>query len=104
MKKRLIERIPFARIVIILACIFCLSLGLCGVTWILARNTGDSDQGTLALGFLEIAGILLSAVGLVIVLLFWAVLALLPGKSTQEDGSSSWVERVPPSDEPPDKE
>jgi hypothetical protein len=65
-----------AKLLVILATIFLISSGLCGLQFALANpgRVGDSVAGALMpLGSLELIAILLSAAGIVIVLVFWAV-------------------------------
>lgn len=81
MSKALVDRIPFARILIGLALLFAISLGLCGLT---ARSVmhGRTVPSGLDL-FLEktviydLFGMLLSAAGLVITAIVWIVMSIV---------------------------
>jgi hypothetical protein len=64
-----------AKLLVILATIFLISSGLCGLQLAVANlgRVGDSVAGALMpLGVIELIAILLSATGIVIVLVFWA--------------------------------
>jgi hypothetical protein len=79
MSKPLVDRIPFAKIIAVLAIAFGVSLGLCGLNLILSINGGRSQQASALLGiasYAELAGILLSAFGLVITVIAWVVLSI----------------------------
>jgi hypothetical protein len=65
MSERLIDQIPFAKIVAVLATVFGISLGLCGITFVLsmggARGRGGIGGFFVGLGVLELIAIVLSA-------------------------------------------
>jgi hypothetical protein len=75
------DRIPFAKIVTILAIVFVVSLGLCGLTY--AASTGTSGDGgyVIALGLIELAAMALSLLGLIVTALVWLVKAILESLS-----------------------
>jgi hypothetical protein len=90
MSTPLVDRIPFAKIVVILAIAFGISLGLCGLNMVLSIG---GTQRFVALGpLLGIAGVLelvvmlLSAVGLVLTCIVWVIAAAIGGfrKKDQE--------------------
>ena len=81
MNERLIDRIPFAKIVAILAIVLGVSLGLCGVTAFLAFNTRSGGDFLLGFGYLELAAIVLSAVGLALTLVVFVTLWVFGGFS-----------------------
>lgn len=64
--------INFPKVITILAIIFGVSLGLCGLTAIASR-VNQLEPALIPLGFLELAGILFSAVGLVVMTVLWVV-------------------------------
>jgi hypothetical protein len=76
MSERLVDRIPFAKIITVLAIVFGISLGLCGVTAVL--SSGDYIGGSFlnGLGILVAAGILLSAAGLALMVVVFVTLAI----------------------------
>lgn len=79
MTEPLAQRIPFAKIVIILACTFGLGIGLCGITAFAAgaMHGSRSTQNLLAiLGIIDAGLILLSALGLVVTVLLWIIFSL----------------------------
>jgi hypothetical protein len=82
MSRPLTDRVPFAKIVAVFAVIFGVSLGLCGLNWVLISagvdpshdsefNFGGQVLGTL--GLIELAAMLLSALGLVLTVIIWLV-------------------------------
>jgi hypothetical protein len=76
MSERLIDRIPFAKITTVLAVVFGISLGLCGVTAILSSG-GNSGSGYLfGFGMLELVALGGSVVGLLLTLLVFVVLSI----------------------------
>ena len=79
MTEPLAQRIPFAKIVIILACTFGLGIGLCGITAFAAgamHGSRSSENFLAVLGIIDAALILLSAVGLVVSVIAWVVFSL----------------------------
>ena len=97
MSKRLIDRIPFKKIVVVLASVFGISLGLCGVTAVVASGVRGGADFLVVLGTLELAVMVLSAAGLVIALLVYVTLWIFGGSG--EKVSQSAV----PSEEPDDR-
>jgi hypothetical protein len=77
MSKPLVDRIPFARIVTVLAIVFGVSLGLCGMTWIISSGNGSGVGLLIGLGMLELVAMALSAAGLVLTLVVWVILAAI---------------------------
>jgi hypothetical protein len=67
--ERLIDRIPFTKIVTVLAIVLAISLGLCGVTFSLSASMGADESFFIGLGILELVVIVLSAAGLVLTLI-----------------------------------
>lgn len=75
MSEPLLDRIPFAKIVTVLAIVFGVSLGLCGVTFLVSSG-GSSGAGFLiGLGVVELAAMGLSAAGLILTIVVWVTLA-----------------------------
>jgi hypothetical protein len=72
MRDRLIDRIPFAKILIGLAIVFIVSLGLCGITFIFS---GSGSGAFASLGILELGAMALSAAGLILTTIVWVTLA-----------------------------
>jgi hypothetical protein len=75
MRKRLVDRIPFAKIVIGLAAVFIVSLGSCGLSLVLNSGSARAIGATLSIGGL--IGLLVSVVGLVVTCLGWAILSIV---------------------------
>jgi len=73
MSERLVDRIPFAKIVAVLAVTFGVSLGLCGLTFVLSSG-GGSGGIFVGLGLLELISMALSAAGLLVTLFAWVLL------------------------------
>ncbi len=79
MSERLIDRIPFARIIAVLAIVFGISLGLCGVTFFLSSGGGNGGGFLIGLGILELVAIGVSTAGLLLTLLVFVTLSVLGG-------------------------
>lgn len=90
MNKPLVDRIPFAKILIVLVIVFGVSLGLCGVSAALgiAGSTGSSHMRNASaqiLGFslvIELVAMVLSSVGVVVTGIAWVILSIA-GKSSR---------------------
>ena len=78
---RLLERINFPKVVTVLAVSFGVGLGACGLT-ALASSHGGADY-FLPLGLIELAVILLSALGLIVTVIVWIVASLLGQTGSQ---------------------
>jgi quinol-cytochrome oxidoreductase complex cytochrome b subunit len=74
--KRLVDRIPFAKIITVLAIVFGISLGLCGVTAVLSSGGNIGGSFLVGLGILVTAAILLSIAGLLLTLLVFVTLSI----------------------------
>jgi ABC-type molybdate transport system permease subunit len=76
MRERLVDRIPFAKIVIGLVVAFLVSLGLCGLT--LAFSGGGGGNSAFAnLGILELVAMAASAAGAFLTVVVWAILSIV---------------------------
>ena len=73
---RLLEHINFAKVAIVLALVFVVALGLCGLTGYIGSKPGASGA-TLPLGILELVAMILSAVGLMVTLVAWVIVSIL---------------------------
>jgi len=76
MSERLVDRIPFAKIVTVLAIVFGVSLGLCGVTFFLSSAGNNASGIFVGLGILELTAIALSFAGLVLTLVMLVTLSI----------------------------
>jgi uncharacterized membrane protein len=81
MSKSLAERIPFVKILIVLVIVFALSLGLCGMGFVLDWRGAKVPPaiGRLmgqAVGY-ELLGMILSAVGILVTVVAWIVAAVV---------------------------
>jgi hypothetical protein len=74
MRERLVDRIPFAKIVVGLAIIFFVSLGLCGLTFALSSA---GNNGLVNLGIIELVAMALSAAALVLTAIVWVILIVV---------------------------
>jgi len=80
MTKPLVNRIPFAKIVIGLVIVFILSLGLCGVSVVVALQPGMPHRWARLVNQaagLDMVVLVLSAFGLVVTVIAWVVLAIV---------------------------
>lgn len=82
---RLLEHIDFPKVVTILAVVFGISLGACGVT-ALAGSQGRGEY-ILPLGMVELAVIALSAVALFIAVVIWIVVEAIGDRSAGVPGT-----------------
>lgn len=79
MTEPLVRRIPFVKIVIILAVTFGIGFGMCGLSVFVAgamHNSRSSGNALAILMIVDAAVILLSAIGLVVTILLWVILSL----------------------------
>lgn len=82
MQKALVDRIPFTKIVTVLAICAGVAVGLCGAGFAIGLGTKFSGTGSggLAMNLFLIPGAVLfwgSLLGLILVCLWWVVLAML---------------------------
>lgn len=70
---RLLEHINFPKTISILATIFGIALGACGLTAVASAKF----PGLASLGFIELAIIILSAVGLAVMATLWVIATAL---------------------------
>ena len=81
MSKPPVDRIPFAKLVVIFTVGFGIGLGLCGLGIFLnAHGVGRSDEefgGPQPMGLLSFVIIVISFLGLVVSLLAWAAIGML---------------------------
>jgi hypothetical protein len=75
MSERLVDRIPFAKIIAVLAIVLGISLGLCGVTFVLSLGGGRSGL-FVGLGMLELIAIVVSAIGLALIVVVFVTLSI----------------------------
>lgn len=83
MNKRLVDRIPFAKILLVLVAIFILSLGMCGATLVFGGSRGVWSNLLDNLVVAEMAGMVLSAAALVLTAFLWVTLALIGASATK---------------------
>jgi len=87
----LTERVNFARIVTVLAIVFGIALGSCGITAAIALGGARLNQGfagaLMFLGYAELAVMVLSAVALVIVVAVWIIASML-GRFNHRDAET----------------
>ncbi len=82
-----LERLNFPKIIAVLASVLGISIGLCGLTaWLSSLGPANGSATPLIfLGFLELAAILLSAVGLVIMTILWFISKALGNFGKSDD-------------------
>jgi hypothetical protein len=78
MSERLVDRIPFAKIVTVLAIVFGISLGLCGITFVFSMGGGGGRGGGffVGLGILELVALGVSVAGLLLTLMVFVTLSV----------------------------
>jgi hypothetical protein len=87
MNKPLVDRIPFAKIVVGLAVAFVLGLGLCGLDFFLLLRESQTHSRGFAVAPVGVASLtlqILSAIGLVVTIIVWVVLAIMASSSRKE--------------------
>jgi hypothetical protein len=84
MSKPLVDRIPFAKIVLVLAIVFVLSLGTCGLTASLSSNSGSQQNGYVVAMIAALAGTLLSGLGLLVTTVVWVIAAATSNSSRKD--------------------
>lgn len=92
MNERLIDRIAFAKIVTVLATVFGISLGLCGVTFVLASGGGSGSGFLVGLGILELVVLGVSLAGLLLTLLVFVTLSIFGGSGEKVSQSKIFPE------------
>lgn len=93
MTKPLADRFSFAKIVAVFAVAFIVGMGLCGLDYLLGANgigKRDEEFSVGPLDGLSLVVMILSAFGLVISLIAWAVAGIISSDATgrETDGSS----------------
>jgi hypothetical protein len=74
---QLLERINFPKVVTILAITFGVALGACGLTGTGIAASRGGTEILVSLAFIELAVVLLSAVGLVLTVVVWIIASAL---------------------------
>jgi hypothetical protein len=80
MSQPLVDRIPFAKIVVALAVAFGLGLGLCGLDFFLLLRGSQTHTQAFGVGPVGVASLtvlILSAIGLVVTIILWVVMAMV---------------------------
>jgi len=80
MSERLVDRFPFAKIITVLAIVFGVSLGLCGVTFVVALS-GGKDNFLAGFGILELIAMGVSLAGLLLTALVFMTLSIFGSSS-----------------------
>jgi hypothetical protein len=71
----------FAKALVILVAFLLVASGLCGLQWAASMGGSRLDAVFLPLGIVELIAILLSAVGIVLVLIAWGIRAIFGGSA-----------------------
>ena len=77
MSERLVDRVNFAKIVTALAIVFGISLGMCGLTFLVSVGGSSRAGFFMSLGVLELVVMGLSAAGLILTVVVWVTLAVI---------------------------
>lgn len=86
MSKPLVDRVPFAKIVTVLAIAFGVGVGLCGLSAVLPSSGEPFRVNSLSLPSLLI--MVLSFIGLIITLIVWVITRAISGFSVKGSSSS----------------
>ena len=95
MRDRPVDRIPFAKIVIVLAIAFGIGLGLCGVDAAFLekfRSPGEEFGPNTIVGGIGAIALVLSALGLVLTCVVWAVVGVVSAFSHRDVGTQRLFE------------
>jgi len=92
MSERLVDRIPFAKIITVLAVVFGISLGLCGVTFVISSGGGRGGGFLIGLGTLELVALGVSIAGLVLACVVWVTLSIFGGSGEKASQSTIFPE------------
>lgn len=88
MSKPLVDRIPFVKILIVLAVVFGISLGLCGLTGLSVMQGGGMLAGLQRIlgqtAIWDMLGMVFSAAGIGVTLIAWVVLTVVSRLSSKE--------------------
>jgi hypothetical protein len=78
----------FAKALVILVAVFLVASGMCGLTLILAKTAMNGSSGNVLLpfGVIELIAMLLSAAGIVLVLIAWGITAAVGNVSNAPKG------------------
>jgi len=84
--------VGFAKALVVLVAIFLISSGLCGLQMLIANRVNGSD-GTMIImvGIAELAAMLLSAAGIVLLLIAWGLRALFVRSPRPPKEDVQWV-------------
>jgi hypothetical protein len=88
MSKRLVDRIPFAKILVIFSVIFVISLGLCGASVAFSSsNSAALGNGTVfvMLMILDGAVMVISGAGAFLTAIVWVIAAIASGPAHKSD-------------------
>jgi sugar phosphate permease len=86
MSERMVDRINFAKIVTVLAIVFGISLGLCGVTAALSSTMRGGASVLVFFGIVELIAMACSAVGLVVTVIVWVLASMFGGAGAGRGG------------------
>jgi|GEM_PF-3149007 len=102
MSQPLVDRINFAKIVTILAIIFGVSLGLCGLTY---AASDRSDGGfIIVFGLIELAAMALSLLGLIGIILLWVATSIFGNLSLSRNDPQKLFDNSDRSDDSDNKQ
>jgi hypothetical protein len=69
-------RITFAKVVVVMAIVFTVSLGLCGLSVALSSNSAGQGTVYIVMLFAGAAGMLIAGLSLLVTLFAWAIVAI----------------------------
>jgi ABC-type dipeptide/oligopeptide/nickel transport system permease component len=79
MSRALVDRIPFAKIITVLAIAFGVALGMCGVVAAASSQWRGGERALMTIGIIDLVVMVLSAVGLVVTVIAWVILGITSG-------------------------
>jgi hypothetical protein len=75
------SRITFAKVVVVLAIVFVISLGLCGLSVALSSASAGQETVYIVMLFAGGAGMLIAGLGLLVTLVLWMISAIAKSSS-----------------------
>jgi NCAIR mutase (PurE)-related protein len=87
MNKPLVDRIPFAKILVGLSVVFVLSLGTCGLTASLSSMSHSQQNGYVVVMIAGLAGTLLSVLGVFVTAIVWVIMAVAGSASRKNSAA-----------------
>jgi hypothetical protein len=83
MDEPLVDRVNFAKIVTVLAIVFGISVGMCGLTAVFSARSPGGESMAVVFGIIELVAMGLSALGLVVTVIVWVIALIFKGRGAE---------------------